>query len=222
VSAELHARPRVRYDAPVIQSDAKRRSTSSDAAETANLSTHRLSVALVHPQIAPNTGNIARLCVATGTRLHLVRPMGFVLGDKQIKRSAMDYWPRLALTMHDDAAEFLKATEGVRRWAFSSKGERSFWDADFQDGDMLVFGSETAGLPSAVTDACGGHACGDQACGDQACGDRVVRIPQVPGERCLNLSTAAGIGLFEALRQIQKSPPRQGMVHHTPGAKPPW
>jgi tRNA (cytidine/uridine-2'-O-)-methyltransferase len=158
-----------------------------------HLFAHHLSIALVHPQIAPNTGNIARLCVTTGTRLHLVRPMGFVLSDKQIKRSAMDYWPRLALTMHDDAAEFLKSTEGVRRWAFSSKFDRSFWDADFQDGDMLVFGSETAGLPATVT---------------QACGERVVRIPQVLGERCLNLSTAAGIGLFEAVRQIQKTSPK--------------
>jgi tRNA (cytidine/uridine-2'-O-)-methyltransferase len=148
---------------------------------------HALGVALVCPQIAPNTGNIARLCVATGTRLHLVRPMGFVLSDKQIKRSAMDYWPRLDHTVHDDADAFLRSMTAARLWAFSSKTERNFWDADFRSGDCLVFGSETSGLPASVIGFCS---------------DRVVRIPQVPGERCLNLSTAAGIGLFEALRQV--------------------
>src|SRR3954454_8855524 len=96
-----------------------------------DLPPHHLSIVLLQPQIAPNTGNIARLCVATGTELHLVRPLGFVLGDRELKRSAMDYWPRLRLTIHDDTAAFLAATEiaarAGRRWLFSSKAGRSLW-----------------------------------------------------------------------------------------------
>jgi len=147
---------------------------------------HCFKVALVHPQIAPNTGNIARLCVASGTELHLVRPMGFVLDDKEIRRSAMDYWSRLRLRVHDDLSAFLSHVGAARMWMFSTKGTRSHWDADYRDGDWLVFGSETHGLPSSLLTR------------DP---ERVVRIPQAPDERCLNLSTAAGIGLYEALRK---------------------
>jgi tRNA (cytidine/uridine-2'-O-)-methyltransferase len=149
---------------------------------------HRLQVALLQPQIAPNTGNVARLCVATGTPLHLVRPMGFVLSDKQLRRSAMDYWPRLGMTLHDDTPAFVSATEGARLWLFDSTGTRSVWDADFSDGDYLVFGSETKGLPEGMLAA---HP------------ERVVRIPQVEGERCLNLATSVGIALYEALRRTR-------------------
>ena len=150
---------------------------------------HRLKVALVHPQIAPNTGNIARACVATGTALHLVRPMGFVLSDRELKRSAMDYWPRLKLTVHDDTDAFFRAVEafGSPAWLFSSKATRSFWHADYRDGDWLVFGSETRGIDPALLAAHPG---------------RAVRIPQAEGERCLNLATAAGIGLYHALRRV--------------------
>ena len=151
------------------------------------LPAHHLSVALFQPQIAPNTGNIARLCVASGAALHLVRPLGFVLSDHNLRRSAMDYWPRLKLTIHDDNDAFFNATSGTRPWMLTSKASRSLWDAAFQDGDCLVFGSETHGLPESLIAA---HA------------DHAIRIPQSPGERCLNLSTAVGITLYEALRQI--------------------
>jgi tRNA (cytidine/uridine-2'-O-)-methyltransferase len=154
---------------------------------------HCLKVALLQPQIAPNTGNIARLCVATGTELHLVRPLGFVLGDRELKRSAMDYWPRLRLTVHDDTAAFLAATGSAahagRRWLFSSKAPQCLWDADFRDGDWLVFGSETRGIDESLLAADPEHA---------------LRIPQAPNERCLNLSTAAGIGLYHALYRIRE------------------
>jgi len=152
---------------------------------------HRLKVALLQPQIAPNTGNIARLCVATGTELHIARPMGFVLGDKELRRSAMDYWPRLRLTVHDDTAALLSKSDREDRWLFSSKGERPFWDAAFRDGDWLVFGSETKGIDESIRL---GHP------------GRVLRIPQAADERCLNLATAAGIALYEALRQITTKP----------------
>jgi tRNA (cytidine/uridine-2'-O-)-methyltransferase len=149
---------------------------------------HQFSIALMQPQIAPNTGNIGRLCVATGTRLHLVRPMGFVLSDRNLKRSAMDYWDRLQLTIHDDNADFFSAIDHSRCWFFTTKSKKNFWDAKFTDGDCLVFGSETHGLPESIL---------------SANTDRCLRIPQSAGERCLNLSTAAGIGLFEALRQLR-------------------
>ena len=153
------------------------------------LPAHRLKIALIHPQIAPNTGNIARLCVATGTDLHLVRPMGFVLSDRELKRSAMDYWPRLKLTVHDDLDAFERVVGDAARWLFSTKGARSFWEAEFRDGDWLIFGNETQGLPQRMVES------------DMT---RVVRIPQAPDERCLNLSTAAGIGLYAALSRVVK------------------
>lgn len=153
-----------------------------------DLSQHDLKIALLQPQIAPNTGNIARLCVATGTALHLVRPMGFVLSDRQLKRSAMDYWPRLKLTVHDDTEAFLSHVGQDRMWLFSSKGERAHWDARFRDGDWLIFGSETKGIDQELLSK---HA------------SQVLRIPQAKDERCLNLSTAAGAALYEALRNIR-------------------
>ena len=152
-----------------------------------DLPPHGLKVALLQPPIAPNTGNIARLCVATGTALHLVRPLGFVLSDHKLKRSAMDYWPRLNLTVHDDTGAFMAAVGENPRWFFSTTGTVPLWEAGFRDGDWLIFGSETHGIDRSLLAA---HP------------DRAVRIPQAPGERCLNLSTAAGIVLYEALRRI--------------------
>src|SRR3954466_6931490 len=111
--------------------------------QSLELAQHGLKVALLQPEIAPNTGNIGRLCVATGTELHLVRPLGFVLSDRQLKRSGMDYWERLRLPVHDDDEAFFRAIAGARVWLFSSKGARSMWEADFTDGDVLIFGSET-------------------------------------------------------------------------------
>jgi tRNA (cytidine/uridine-2'-O-)-methyltransferase len=154
-----------------------------------HLVSHHLKIALLQPQIAPNTGNIGRLCVATGTELHLVRPMGFVLSDRELKRSAMDYWPRLKLTVHDDDESFFRTFASSRLWLFTSKSTRDFWDADFRDDDLLIFGSETHGISADLL---------------ERYTDRTLRIPQAQGERCLNLSTAAGIALFEALRQLPR------------------
>ena len=147
---------------------------------------HAYKIALLRPQIAANTGNIARLCVATGTELHLVRPMGFVLSDKQLRRSAMDYWPRLRLTVHDDGGSFFARVASDPIWLFDSTGDCGLWDCEFRDGDWLIFGSETNGIDQTILDRHRG---------------RVVRIPQVEGERCLNLSTSVGIALYEALRR---------------------
>jgi tRNA (cytidine/uridine-2'-O-)-methyltransferase len=160
-----------------------------------DLPPHNLHLALLQPQIAPNTGNIARLCVATGTPLHVVRPMGFILSDKELRRSAMDYWPRLKLTLHDDNAAYFQSLNDKPFWLFDSAGSLSLWDTPFLDGDHLIFGSETKGVPDEILRA---HAA------------RVVRIPQSKDERCLNLSTAAGVALYEALRRLQQ---RAGSSH---------
>jgi tRNA (cytidine/uridine-2'-O-)-methyltransferase len=151
---------------------------------------HRLKLALLQPQIAPNTGNIARACVASGTELHLVRPLGFILSDRNLRRSAMDYWPRLRLTVHDDSETFFNFAkrEGSPIWLFSTKADRPLWQTKFTQSDWLILGSETAGISAEIQNA---HP------------DRIIRIPQVPEERCLNLSTAAAIVLYEALRQTQ-------------------
>ncbi|MDB5301964.1 MAG: tRNA ((34)-2-O)-methyltransferase [Phycisphaerales bacterium] len=148
---------------------------------------HALKVVLMQPQIAPNTGNVGRLCVATGAQLHLVRPMGFVLSDRYLKRSGMDYWARLNLTVHDDEESFFRAAGPARFWLFTSKSDRAHWQADFSPDDWLVFGSETHGLGDRLLAKFSGN---------------TVRIPQVEGERCVNLSTAVGVGLYEALRRV--------------------
>jgi tRNA (cytidine/uridine-2'-O-)-methyltransferase len=148
---------------------------------------HSLKIVLIHPQIAPNTGNIGRLCVAAGAELHLVRPLGFVLSDRNLKRSGMDYWPRLRLTVHEDEEQLFRAIADSRTWLFTSKSARNLWQADFRPQDWLLFGSETRGLSDTLL---------------QRFADRTLRIPQSEDERCLNLSTAVGIGLYEALRQI--------------------
>ena len=152
-----------------------------------DLPRHQIKLVLLQPQIAPNTGNIARLCVATGTELHLVRPMGFVLDDRKLRRSAMDYWPRLRLTVHDDTPAFFAMAGAGRKWLMSSKGTRSLWDAPFTEVDWLIFGNESRGIESPILES---HP------------NQVLRIPQAPGERCLNLSTSAGIVLYEALRKV--------------------
>ena len=158
-----------------------------------HLASHCLKLVLMQPQIAPNTGNIGRLCMATGTTLHLVRPLGFALDDAMLKRSGLDYWPRLNPVIHDDDNAFLNlATDQPgQKWLFSSKGIQNFWQARFASLDWLIFGSETHGLSDAIL---------------QRYPQTVLRIPQVPMERCLNLATAAGIGLYEALRQLACSP----------------
>ncbi|HZK81659.1 MAG TPA: tRNA (cytidine(34)-2'-O)-methyltransferase [Humisphaera sp.] len=151
------------------------------------LPSHHLKIALIQPQIAPNTGNVGRLCVATGAELHLVRPLGFVLDDRNLKRSGMDYWPRVRLFMHDDADAFFRVVGEGRFWLFTTKATRAHWSVEFGRDDWLVFGSETHGLDERLL---------------ARFPDRTVRIPQVDGERCLNLSTAVGIGLYEALRRV--------------------
>lgn len=144
-------------------------------------------IVLIEPEIPPNTGNIARLCAGTGTVLHLVGKLGFSLDDRYLKRAGLDYWPHVQLQRWDDFAALQAAFPQGRFWLTSKKARKTHLQADFRPGDFLVFGKETQGLPEALIDA---HA------------DTTLRIPLFcDAVRSLNLSTAAGIVLYEALRQ---------------------
>ena len=148
-----------------------------------------LRVVLVHPQIPPNTGNIARLCAATGSHLHLVEPMGFTITNAQLKRAGLDYWDAISPQVHPSFESFLAAEKPDRLFLFSTAGSRSYLQARFQPGDALVFGSETEGLPQALLDRYP---------------DSVHGIPmQTEHVRSLNLSSAAALVVYEALRQLQ-------------------
>jgi tRNA (cytidine/uridine-2'-O-)-methyltransferase len=146
-----------------------------------------LNLVLVEPQIPPNTGNIARLCAATGCALHLVEPLGFSIADRELKRAGLDYWDDVALVVHASLDEFL-ATFAGSLWLFSTRAARNYADAPFAAGDALVFGKETAGLPQALLDAHPG---------------RALRVPMREDTvRSLNLSTAAGIVTYAALLRL--------------------
>lgn len=147
-----------------------------------------MQIVLVEPEIPWNTGNIGRTCVATGTPLHLVGKLGFSLESKFIRRSGLDYWPRLKLTLHESFDAFLSSlSKNASLILFSTKARRSFWNAPYRHDSYLVFGKETAGLSPEIR---------------RRFRDRVYRIPMRRSERSLNLSTAAAIGLFEGLRRF--------------------
>ncbi len=147
-----------------------------------------LHVGLYQPEIPPNTGNIARLCAATGSRLHLIGKLGFSLDDKYLKRAGLDYWPRVDLVTHATLDDFEAAVGRDRVWVVENPGDRLFTQVTFADGDALLFGQESVGLPAEVRARYAG---------------RLIEIP-MPGNavRSLNLSTAAGVALYEALRQV--------------------
>jgi len=147
-----------------------------------------LHVALVEPEIPPNTGNVSRLCAATGCALHLVEPLGFRIDDRELKRAGLDYWHNVALVMHPSLEAFLDATASLNRWYFSTRATRRYDEAAFAPGDVLVFGKETKGLPRELIER---HR------------DRALRIPmREDGVRSINLSTAAGIATYAALAKI--------------------
>jgi tRNA (cytidine/uridine-2'-O-)-methyltransferase len=149
-----------------------------------------LQVVLVEPEIPPNTGNIARMCAATGSKLHLVEPLGFKINDAQLKRAGLDYWDAITPIIHPSWDAFMAAEQPARMFLFSTGGSLSFFDVSYRPGDYLVFGSETRGLSD---DLLAAHR------------DRIVGIPlRTEHVRSLNLSTAAGIVVYEALRQIQQ------------------
>jgi len=150
-----------------------------------------LHLVLFQPEIAPNTGNVGRMCALTCSRLHLIHPLGFQITDRNLRRAGMDYWKSLDVHEHADWPAFRASPLAPRRlWLFTTKTPRSFWEAEFADGDGLVFGNEGSGAPAWLHEEIGE-------------GQRVT-IPQAnPDLRSLNLSTAAGIACYEALRQLR-------------------
>jgi tRNA (cytidine/uridine-2'-O-)-methyltransferase len=146
-------------------------------------------VILVEPEIAGNVGAIGRTCVATGAMLWLVRPLGFHLTDRHVRRAGLDYWPHLNYRVVDHLDEVIEVVGRDRLWSFSTGANRPYTRATYRAGDGLVFGPESRGLPASWLEG-------------QA--DRAVRIPIRPEARSLNLGTAVAIGLFEALRQADR------------------
>jgi tRNA (cytidine/uridine-2'-O-)-methyltransferase len=145
-----------------------------------------VAIALVYPEIPPNTGNIARTCAATQTPLHLVEPLGFTITDRTLKRAGIDYWEYVAVTVHGNL-QSLRAAAGDHRWVcFSARGQQHFREFQYHADDWLLFGSESAGLPEALLQEYPS-----------------VYIPMShPQVRSLNLSVSAALGLFEARRQL--------------------
>ena len=145
------------------------------------------NVVLVEPEIPPNTGNIGRLCLAAGAHLHLVKPLGFSLGDRELKRAGLDYWKDVQVRVWESFAELQGAQPaGARYFFLTTKTRRAYWEAAFRDGDFLVFGRETKGLPETLL---------------AANLEWLLTIPMTPQARSLNLATAVGIVLYEAVRQ---------------------
>jgi tRNA (cytidine/uridine-2'-O-)-methyltransferase len=146
------------------------------------------NVVLVEPEIPPNTGNIGRLCLATGSTLHLVKPLGFSIDDRELKRAGLDYWKEVDVQLWDSFEQLQHECEASSRFFFlTTKSDRAYYDVKFRAGDFLVFGRETKGLPENVLAK---HR------------EELLTIP-MRGTRSLNLATAVGIVLFEAMRQQQ-------------------
>ena len=146
-----------------------------------------LHIVLIEPEIPPNTGNVGRLCLATGAHLHLVKPLGFSIDDRELKRAGLDYWKDVRVTVWESFADLQAAQPADARYFFlTTKTERAYWDARFHDGDFLVFGRETKGLPEALLERNAAQC---------------LTIPMSGSTRSLNLATAVGIVLYEAVRQ---------------------
>jgi tRNA (cytidine/uridine-2'-O-)-methyltransferase len=147
-----------------------------------------LHVLLFRPEIAPNTGNAIRLCANTGAALHLIRPLGFELDDKRLRRAGLDYHEYARVAVHDDLDTCLTAIGHPRVFAFSTRGTKRHVDAAFAEGDALLFGCETAGLPADVLDAIPA--------------EQRLRLPMRANSRSLNLSNTVAVAVYEAWRQF--------------------
>ena len=145
-----------------------------------------LNVVLVEPEIPQNTGNIARTCAATGAKLHIIKPMGFEIDDKKLKRAGLDYWHLLGVRYYDGLPEFFKEHPGARCFFATTKAIHTYSDVKYCDGDYIFFGKETKGLPEELLYK-----------NEESC----IRIPMINEARSLNLSNAVAIVVYEALRQ---------------------
>jgi len=143
-------------------------------------------IVLLEPEIPPNTGNIARTCMVTGCKLHLIRPLGFDIDDKSLKRAGLDYWAELNWCVHDSWDAYLAATPGTTRYFVETCGETCYSDAAFQPDDHIIFGKETTGISQSIL---------------SANKNAVLRVPMRESMRSINLSSTVSIVLYEALRQ---------------------
>ena len=145
------------------------------------------NVILYQPEIPPNTGNIIRLCANTGSRLHLIRPLGFDMDDKQLRRAGLDYHECASVQVHDDIAACLQTLPDARLFAYTTKGGRPYHEVRYQAGDALLFGPESRGLPMDVLES--------------LTPEQRLRLPMLPDNRSLNLSNTVAVAIFEAWRQ---------------------
>jgi len=145
------------------------------------------NVVLYEPEIPSNTGNIGRLCVGTHAKLHLIKPMKFLLNDKYLKRAGLDYWDKLDLEIHNSWADFLKKYQNKRMYYFTTKAEKSYTDISFHEGDFLIFGPETRGIPETILHNYWEHA---------------YTITMTEKIRSINLSNSVAIVLYEGVRQV--------------------
>jgi len=146
-----------------------------------------INIVLYEPEMPANTGNIGRSCVITGSRLHLIEPLGFVLTDKMIKRAGMDYWPRLDVTRYNDYEDFLEKNPDAKLYFATTKARQRYCDVEYTDNCYIMFGKESAGIPEEIL---------------VKYPERCIRIPMLPEERSLNLANSVSIVLYEALRQL--------------------
>jgi len=146
-------------------------------------------IVLYQPEIPPNTGNVIRLCANTGSRLHLIKPLGFEMDDRKLRRAGLDYREWASVVVHDSLDLFRSSIQPGRIWAISTRGKRQYSDIGYQPGDAFLFGPETRGLPQQVLDSLGT--------------EYVVRLPMVPESRSLNLSNSVAVLVYEAWRQQQ-------------------
>ena len=158
-----------------------------------------LNIVLLEPEMPANTGNIGRTCVATGTRLHLIEPLGFRINDKMLKRAGLDYWEKLDVTIYDDYQDFLDKNSGAKIYMATTKSKQTYTDVNYEEDAYIMFGKESAGIPEEIL-----------LDNKETC----VRIPMMPDERSLNLSNSVAVILYEALRQ-QGFPclEEQGQLH---------
>ena len=161
----------------------------SPAPMRSRLSCTMLHIILFAPEIPPNTGNIIRLCANTGAQLHLIQPLGFAWDDKRLRRAGLDYHEWARVKQYASLQVLLDEAPFNRLFAISTRGERAYHDIAYRDGDALLFGSETQGLPTEVLEGIPTT--------------HILRIPMMPYSRCLNLSNAAAVVLFEAWRQLE-------------------